>query len=61
MAYVTSDSSNNSPSNNRSVTEEPAYEFQNFLAWKKAILSCDIPFVLDTIRWYRKYSRNTTN
>ena len=25
------------------------------------ILSCDIPAVLDTIRWYRKYSQNTTN
>ena len=25
------------------------------------ILSCDIPVVLDTIRWYRKYSQNTTN
>ena len=24
------------------------------------ILSCDIPVELDTIRWYRKYSRNTT-
>jgi len=25
------------------------------------VLSCDIPVVLDTIRWYRKYSRNTAN
>jgi len=24
-------------------------------------LNCDIPFVLDAIRWYRADSRNTTN
>ena len=27
----------------------------------KIFLSCDIPVELDIIRWYRKYSRNTSN